>query len=209
MLLVKKVANMKEYEKPRFAPTLEHNTFSELFPYEDIIDMVERQYCTGKDKAFPDVQTFFKSHKEHVYSFFPVGDVPQVFINDVELAENHLDEADAPKVRNIPKFIQLEDDDDLFGFTTKKHAPATVPVKPTKTKKRDNKSSAKTPETTSKRQKVSNEVTPAIASAIRNADGLDLDLTDDEEDEDDRTLVTTDTSSKKHLKDDSKYDFDA
>jgi hypothetical protein len=148
-LLIKKAANMKEYEKPRFAPTLEHNTFSELFPYEDIIDMVERKYCTGKDKAFPDVQTFFKTHKEHVYLFFPVGAVPQDFINAVELAENHLDEADAPKVRNIPKVIQLEDDDDddLFGFTTKKSAPATVPVKPTKTKKHENKSSAKTPDT--------------------------------------------------------------
>jgi hypothetical protein len=52
-------------------------------------------------------------------------------------------------------------------------------------------------------------VTPAIASAIRNADGLDLDLTDDEEDEDDRTLVTTDTSAKKNLKDDSNYDLEA
>jgi len=205
-LLVKKAANMKEYEKPRFAPTVEHSTFSELFAYEDIIDMVERNYCTGKDKAFPDVPTFFKTHKEHVYSFFPVGAVPQGFINDVELAENHLDEADAPKVRNIPKVIQLDDDDDLFGFATKKRAPATVPVKSTKTKKRENKSNAKTPDTASKRQKVSNEVTPGIAAAILNADGLEL---TDDEDEDDHTLVTTDTSAKKNLKEDSNYDFEA
>lgn len=199
--LVKKVAGIKEYEKPKFADTVEHATFNELFSYEDIIDMVSRKYCTGKDRGYNSTSAFFQADKAHIYSFFPKGAVPQEFINDMELQANHLHKSDAKKVSNVPKVIELNDEDDILGFTPTKKAPPAVPavaMAPEKKRKKSDDSTIETSDSSTKKQKKTprtrQKVSTTVHTLVAAADGLG----------DGNTVVTNNGTGNR--KDDVDYD---